>query len=118
MELDPRRHLETLDLQLPLDHRHLLEYPLAVIDARHIEVQVVGDAAGNVVHLWERECTIQRRSQKIVELAPSPHLAEPMRRQIVDSAVTMATAVTSEPVPAVVGTWISGRRGPLARLMP
>ena len=61
--------------------------------ARHIEVQIVGDGQGGIVALGERECTIQRRSQKIVELAPSPHLAEPMRRQIVDSAVTMATAV-------------------------
>ncbi len=61
--------------------------------ARHIEVQIVGDGQGGIVALGERECTIQRRSQKIVELAPSPHLAEAMRRQIVESAVTMATAV-------------------------
>ena len=61
--------------------------------ARHIEVQIVGDGEGGIVALGERECTIQRRSQKIVELAPSPNLAEAMRRQIVESAVTMARAV-------------------------
>ena len=43
--------------------------------ARHIEVQIIGDGAGGVSHLWERECTIQRRNQKLVEVAPSPALA-------------------------------------------
>lgn len=61
--------------------------------ARHIEVQIVGDGEGGLVALGERECTLQRRSQKIVELAPSPNLAEAMRHQIVESAVTMAKAV-------------------------
>ncbi len=64
-----------------------------VARARHIEVQIVGDGAGGIVALGERECTIQRRSQKIVELAPSPNLADDMRRKIVESAVTMAKAV-------------------------
>ena len=61
--------------------------------ARHIEVQIVGDGKGGIASLGERECTIQRRSQKIVELAPSPNLAEAMRGQIVESAVKMAKAV-------------------------
>jgi acetyl/propionyl-CoA carboxylase alpha subunit len=61
--------------------------------ARHIEVQIVGDGNGGIASLGERECTIQRRSQKIVELAPSPNLAEAMRGRIVESAVTMAKAV-------------------------
>jgi acetyl/propionyl-CoA carboxylase alpha subunit/acetyl-CoA carboxylase carboxyltransferase component len=61
--------------------------------ARHIEVQIVGDGKGDVVALGERECTIQRRSQKIVELAPSPNLADAMRRRIVDAAVAMAEDV-------------------------
>ncbi len=61
--------------------------------ARHIEVQIVGDGKGGIASLGERECTIQRRSQKIIELAPSPNLAEAMRRKIVEAAVTMAKAV-------------------------
>lgn len=64
-----------------------------IAKARHIEVQIVGDGEGGIVALGERECTIQRRSQKIVELAPSPNLADDMRRKIVESAVTMAKAV-------------------------
>ena len=61
--------------------------------ARHIEVQIVGDGAGGIVALGERECSVQRRSQKIVELAPSPHLGEAMRQKIVDAAVAMAKVV-------------------------
>ena len=64
-----------------------------VAKARHIEVQVVGDGKGSVVALGERECTLQRRSQKIVELAPSPNLAANLRKKIVDAAVAMAKAV-------------------------
>ena len=62
--------------------------------ARHIEVQIVGDGAGGIVALGERECSVQRRSQKIVELAPSPHLGEAMRQKIVEAAVAMAKAVS------------------------
>jgi acetyl/propionyl-CoA carboxylase alpha subunit len=63
-----------------------------VRQARHIEVQVVGDGKG-VVALGERECSLQRRSQKIVELAPSPGLKPALRKKIVDAAVAMARAV-------------------------
>ena len=59
---------------------------------RHIEVQVLGDAQGNVVHLFDRECSIQRRFQKIVEEAPSPALDESERRRICDIAVGIARA--------------------------
>jgi acetyl-CoA/propionyl-CoA carboxylase, biotin carboxylase, biotin carboxyl carrier protein len=59
---------------------------------RHIEVQVLGDAHGNVVHLFDRECSIQRRFQKIVEEAPSPALEETERRRICDIAVGIARA--------------------------
>jgi len=59
---------------------------------RHIEVQVLGDAHGNVVHLFERECSVQRRFQKIVEEAPSPALDEAERRRICEIAAGIARA--------------------------
>ncbi len=59
--------------------------------ARHIEVQVAGDGRGNVTHLWERECTLQRRHQKLVEIAPSPGLSRSLRQRLIDSALVMAT---------------------------
>jgi acetyl/propionyl-CoA carboxylase alpha subunit len=58
--------------------------------ARHIEVQVLGDGSGGVSHLWERECSIQRRNQKLVEIAPSPGLSEAMRTRIIEAALTLA----------------------------
>ena len=61
--------------------------------ARHIEVQIVGDGKGGIVALGERECTLQRRSQKIVELAPSPNLKPTLRKKIVAAAIAMASAV-------------------------
>jgi acetyl/propionyl-CoA carboxylase alpha subunit/acetyl-CoA carboxylase carboxyltransferase component len=61
--------------------------------ARHIEVQIVGDGKGGIVALGERECTLQRRSQKIVEVAPSPNLAPALRKKIVGAAVSMAKSV-------------------------
>jgi acetyl/propionyl-CoA carboxylase alpha subunit/acetyl-CoA carboxylase carboxyltransferase component len=64
-----------------------------VRQARHIEVQIVGDGKGGIAALGERECTLQRRSQKIVELAPSPNLKPAMRKRIVDAATAMAKAV-------------------------
>ncbi len=58
-------------------------------NARHVEVQVLGDGA-NVVSLGERECSLQRRCQKLVEIAPSPSLPEPLRRRITEAALKMA----------------------------
>ncbi|MBI5116205.1 carbamoyl-phosphate synthase large subunit [Candidatus Poribacteria bacterium] len=61
--------------------------------ARHIEVQVVGDGSGEVTHLWERECTLQRRNQKVVEIAPSPTLSMELRERLTYAAVRVAKEV-------------------------
>ncbi|MBC7166885.1 acetyl/propionyl/methylcrotonyl-CoA carboxylase subunit alpha [Phenylobacterium sp.] len=60
---------------------------------RHIEIQVLGDKHGHVVHLFERECSIQRRNQKVIEEAPSPLLDEATRKAMGDQAVALAKAV-------------------------
>ena len=60
---------------------------------RHIEVQVFADTHGNCVHLFERDCSAQRRHQKIVEEAPAPALADVLRRQLGDAAVRLASAI-------------------------
>jgi pyruvate carboxylase subunit A len=68
----------------------------AIIGPRHIEVQVLGDKFGNVVHLFERDCSIQRRHQKLVEVAPSPQLSEQQRLTVCELAVRAARHVSYE----------------------
>ncbi|WP_018231788.1 acetyl-CoA carboxylase biotin carboxylase subunit [Thioalkalivibrio thiocyanodenitrificans] len=65
----------------------------AVVDPRHIEVQVLADSQGNVIHLFERDCSIQRRHQKLVEVAPSPQLNDAQREYVGELAVRAARAV-------------------------
>jgi acetyl/propionyl-CoA carboxylase alpha subunit/acetyl-CoA carboxylase carboxyltransferase component len=65
----------------------------AIEPARHVEVQLLGDAAGGLVHLWDRDCSLQRRHQKLVEIAPSPNLPASVRDRLIESALTMARAV-------------------------
>ncbi len=60
---------------------------------RHIEIQVMGDKHGNVIHLGERECSIQRRNQKVIEEAPSPYLIAKTRRLMTQQAVALSQAV-------------------------
>jgi len=64
-----------------------------IVNPRHIEIQLIGDKHGNVVYLGERECSIQRRNQKVIEEAPSPLLDEKTRRAMGEQAVALAKAV-------------------------
>ena len=64
-----------------------------IVNPRHVEIQVLGDKHGNVIHLGERECSIQRRNQKVIEEAPSPLLDEATRQKMGEQAVALAKAV-------------------------
>ena len=76
------------------DDRVLIEK--YVLSPRHIEVQVFGDSHGNVVHLFERDCSLQRRHQKVIEEAPAPGMDEATREAVTSAAVRAAQAVSYE----------------------
>ena len=60
--------------------------------ARHVEVQMLGDTHGNVVHLFERDCSVQRRNQKVVERAPAPYVTDEIRKGLTDAAIALGNA--------------------------
>jgi len=62
--------------------------------AKHVEVQILGDAHGNLVHLWERDCSVQRRHQKVVEVAPGINLPQNLRERICDAAARLCRSVS------------------------
>ncbi len=91
---DPGQFKQQVEIA-SLEAAHFFGDPFVFIEqyiekAKHIEVQVIGDKQGNLVHLFERECTIQRRYQKIIEECPSPSLSEEQRNRILSDAVRLA----------------------------
>jgi len=94
---EPAALRESLERGMRLARAHFSDGRLILeryIDrARHVEVQIFGDSMGNVVHLFERECSLQRRHQKIIEEAPAPCLDEALRARLLAAAVRGAKAV-------------------------
>ena len=65
-------------------------------DYRHIEIQILGDGSGNVIHLHERECSIQRRHQKLIEIAPSPSLNQDLKKRMIDASLALGKKIKYE----------------------
>src|SRR3546814_11751779 len=80
-----------------------------ILNPRHIEIQILGDQHGNILYLNERECSIQRRHQTVVEEAPSPFVTEKLRKAMGEQCVAMSKAVGSYSAGAV-DLMISGDR--------
>ena len=94
-ELDTALHEAAAEARAAFgDDRLYLER--VIPNARHIEVQILADRFGHLVHLFERDCSVQRRYQKLIEEAPSPVLSEAMRAQICQAAVDIAAAIGYE----------------------
>lgn len=74
--------------------KQLFAEKAAVDGFRHVEVQIIGDGNGNVTHLWERECSIQRRYQKVIEIAPSVIKDRELVARVIEDAVKMARHVS------------------------
>jgi len=91
----------SLEAELPVARREALAafgndevyLEKLVRNARHVEVQIIGDQHGQVVHLFERDCSVQRRNQKVVERAPAPYLDDVQRKMLCDSAIRLMQAV-------------------------
>ena len=64
-----------------------------VKNAKHIEVQIIGDQHGNVIHLHERDCSVQRRHQKVIEIAPSINIPDNIRKELCNAAVKIAQSI-------------------------
>ncbi|MFO1209532.1 MAG: pyruvate carboxylase [Amaricoccus sp.] len=67
-----------------------------ILNARHVEVQILGDGYGTIYHLWERDCSVQRRNQKVVERAPAPYLSEAQREYVCSLGLKIARAASYE----------------------
>jgi pyruvate carboxylase len=67
-----------------------------ILNARHVEVQILGDKYGGLYHLWERDCSVQRRNQKVVERAPAPYLTQVQREELCDLGLRIARAANYE----------------------
>ncbi len=81
------------------DNRIYLEHYIP--NARHIEIQIIGDSKGNIVHCFERDCSVQRRYQKMIEEAPSPAITDELREKIASSALMIARHIGYESVGTV-----------------